>query len=94
MQNVRNYPNAKHQAIKKECSDLSAQRARSHQRQCIGQTAQSHRPAQPDHRCLVDYHRYVAWKEVYTAVDTAIWQALWKWCCRRHPCKGARWIKA
>ncbi|WP_175130655.1 group II intron maturase-specific domain-containing protein [Paraburkholderia rhynchosiae] len=41
-----------------------------------------------------NYHRYVVSKEVYSAVDTAIWQALWKWCCRRHPCKGARWIRA
>ncbi|WP_181916737.1 MULTISPECIES: group II intron maturase-specific domain-containing protein [unclassified Paraburkholderia] len=41
-----------------------------------------------------NYRRYVVSKEVYSAVDTAIWQALWKWCCRRHPCKGARWIRA
>ncbi|TCG06334.1 hypothetical protein BZM27_27110 [Paraburkholderia steynii] len=40
------------------------------------------------------YYRYVVSKEVYSAVDTAIWQALWKWCCGRHPCKGARWIRA
>lgn len=41
-----------------------------------------------------NYHRHVVSKEVYRAVDTAIWQALWKWCCRRHPSKGARWIRA
>ncbi|WP_162634067.1 group II intron maturase-specific domain-containing protein [Paraburkholderia tuberum] len=33
-------------------------------------------------------------KEVYNTVDTAIWQALWKWFCGRHPCKGARRIRA
>jgi RNA-directed DNA polymerase len=41
-----------------------------------------------------NYHRHVVSKKVYSAVDTAIWQALWRWCCRRHPCKGARWIRA
>ncbi|MGF6305021.1 MULTISPECIES: group II intron maturase-specific domain-containing protein [Paraburkholderia] len=41
-----------------------------------------------------NYHRYVVSKEVYSAVDTTIWQALWKWCCGRHPSKGARWIRA
>ena len=41
-----------------------------------------------------NFHRHVVSKKVYSAVDTAIWQALWRWCCRRHPCKGARWIRA
>jgi len=39
-----------------------------------------------------NYHRHVVSKKVYSAVDTAIWQALWRWCCRRHPCKGARYF--
>jgi RNA-directed DNA polymerase len=41
-----------HQAIKKECSNVSDESTRSHQGQCIGQTGQSHRSAQSAHRWL------------------------------------------
>lgn len=32
-------------------------------------------------------------KETFTKADTVIWKLLWSWACRRHPNKGARWIK-
>lgn len=36
-------------------------------------------------RGWANYHRHV--------VENAIWHALWRWAVRRHPNKGARWIK-
>ncbi|MBX9849664.1 MAG: HNH endonuclease, partial [Rhodocyclaceae bacterium] len=29
----------------------------------------------------------------FARCDHQIWQALWRWACRRHPEKGKRWIK-
>ncbi len=40
-----------------------------------------------------NYHRHAAAKETFNKVDHEIWRALWRWCCRRHPDKGRRWIK-
>ncbi len=40
------------------------------------------------------YHRHVVSKDVFAAVDHAIFDALWRWARRRHPKKGARWVKA
>ncbi|MCW3282368.1 hypothetical protein N5T16_26900 [Escherichia coli] len=31
-------------------------------------------------------------KETFNYVDTQIWRAIWRWCVRRHPRKGLRWI--
>jgi len=39
------------------------------------------------------YHRHVVSAEVFNAVDNAIWHSLWRWAKRRHPHKGARWVK-
>jgi RNA-directed DNA polymerase len=39
------------------------------------------------------YHRHVASKETFAKADNAIFQALWRWCCRRHRRKSRRWIK-
>ncbi|HAZ1712711.1 TPA: group II intron reverse transcriptase/maturase [Salmonella enterica subsp. enterica serovar Brandenburg] len=38
------------------------------------------------------YHRHVVAKETFNYVDTQIWRAIWRWCVRRHPRKGLRWI--
>jgi RNA-directed DNA polymerase len=40
------------------------------------------------------YHRHVVSAKVFQSVDHAIFQALWRWAKRRHPNKGARWVKA
>lgn len=40
-----------------------------------------------------NYHRHIVAKETFQSVDHKIWQALWRWAKRRHPGKGARWIK-
>jgi RNA-directed DNA polymerase len=44
-------------------------------------------------RGWANYHASQVSKETYATVDHVIWQALWKWACRRHPNKGRRWIK-
>jgi RNA-directed DNA polymerase len=40
------------------------------------------------------YHRHVVAKATFSSIDSYIWKLLWKWALRRHPTKGARWIKA
>ena len=39
-----------------------------------------------------DYYRHVVSKRVFCWVDTAIFQAIYRWSRRRHPNKGALWI--
>jgi len=39
------------------------------------------------------YHRHVVAKASFSSIDSHIWQLLWKWAMRRHPMKGARWVK-
>ncbi len=39
------------------------------------------------------YHRHVVAKASFSLIDAQIWQLLWKWARRRHPTKGARWVK-
>jgi RNA-directed DNA polymerase len=38
------------------------------------------------------YHRYAASKRTFTYVDHRIFRMVWRWCRRRHPNKGRRWI--
>jgi RNA-directed DNA polymerase len=38
------------------------------------------------------YHRHICAKQTFSQVDNAIFQTLWRWCVRRHPTKGKRWI--
>lgn len=45
-------------------------------------------------RGWANYHRNVNAKSTFAKVDWLIWLKLWQWCRRRHPNKGARWIKA
>lgn len=40
-----------------------------------------------------NYYRHVCAKETFSYVDHAIFLALWRWCKRRHPNKGCRWVK-
>ena len=39
------------------------------------------------------YHRHIVAKAVFTSIDHHIWRLLWNWAMRRHPNKGARWVK-
>jgi len=45
-------------------------------------------------RGWANYHRHVVSKEVFVAVDHAIFKSLWQWAKRRHPHKRRRWIRA
>src|SRR5882672_4818995 len=44
-------------------------------------------------RGWANYHRHVVAKRTYSAVDTHIWQALWRWAKRRHPNKSCGWVR-
>jgi RNA-directed DNA polymerase len=44
-------------------------------------------------RGWADYHRHAVAKATFAWVDTNVWSMLWQWAVRRHPNRGARWIK-
>ena len=44
-------------------------------------------------RGWANYHRTQNASQTFAQCDHQIWQALWRWACRRHPEKGNRWIK-
>lgn len=41
-----------------------------------------------------NYHRAVSSAYTFKTVSHQIWQALWRWCKRRHPKKSLKWIKS
>ena len=45
-------------------------------------------------RGWANYHRHAVAKETFARVDAHVWSALWQWAVRRHPEKGANWVKA
>lgn len=44
-------------------------------------------------RGWANYHRHVVAKKVFAQIDHYTWTLLWQWAKRRHPNKGARWVK-
>ena len=44
-------------------------------------------------RGWASFHRHVSSMRTFAHVDQAIFQALWAWARRRHPNKGARWVR-
>lgn len=40
-----------------------------------------------------EYHKYVVSSQIFYKLDHLIWLKLWRWCMRRHPHKGKRWIQ-
>ncbi|RDJ97798.1 group II intron reverse transcriptase/maturase [Cupriavidus lacunae] len=44
-------------------------------------------------RGWANYHSHVVAKETFARVDAKVWSMLWRWAVRRHPNKGARWVK-
>jgi len=44
-------------------------------------------------RGWANYHRHAVAKKTFASVDSQIWFMLWQWAKRRHPNKGARWVK-
>jgi len=47
----------------------------------------------PKIRGWVNYFRFYCAKKTFSYIDHHIYKALWSWACRRHPGKGAYWIK-
>jgi len=45
-------------------------------------------------RGWTNYHQGTVASAIFSRMDNAIFKALWRWACRRHPNKGLRWIKA
>jgi RNA-directed DNA polymerase len=44
-------------------------------------------------RGWANYHSHVVAKATFARNDSQIWSMLWRWAVRRHPNKGARWVK-
>jgi len=44
-------------------------------------------------RGWANYHSHVVAKKTFVRVDTNVWSMLWRWAVRRHPKKGAHWVK-
>jgi RNA-directed DNA polymerase len=44
-------------------------------------------------RGWANYHSHVVAKKTFARVDNKVWSMLWRWAVRRHPEKGARWVK-
>ncbi len=44
-------------------------------------------------RGWANYHSHVVAKKTFVRNDNLIWSMLWRWATRRHPEKGARWVK-
>jgi len=44
-------------------------------------------------RGWANYHSHVVAKETFARIDHRVWSMLWRWAVRRHPNKGARWVK-
>ena len=44
-------------------------------------------------RGWANYHSHVVAKETFARIDARVWSMLWRWTVRRHPNKGARWVK-
>lgn len=44
-------------------------------------------------RGWANYHSHVVAKETFSRIDKRVWSMLWRWAVRRHPNKGARWVK-
>jgi RNA-directed DNA polymerase len=44
-------------------------------------------------RGWASFHRHVSSSRTFARVDAALFTALWTWARRRHPNKGARWVR-
>ncbi len=40
-----------------------------------------------------NHYKHAVSKQVFSYVSSQIWRMLWRWCLRRHPNKGKRWVK-
>ena len=47
----------------------------------------------PKIRGWANHFRYSCAKKTFSYIDHQIYEALWRWACRRHPGKSASWIQ-
>ena len=40
-----------------------------------------------------NFYKHASSKRIFGYVDNQIWNAIWRWCLRRHPNKGKGWVK-
>jgi RNA-directed DNA polymerase len=94
-QNIRRYPNGK-LLIKPSKKNIRAflGKVREIVRRNRGAPAAALiRQLNPVIRGWANYHRHVVAKRIFSRVDHVIFRLLWTWARRRHPRKGARWVK-
>jgi RNA-directed DNA polymerase len=94
-QNIRRYPNGK-LLIKPSKKNTRAflRKVREIVRRNAGAPTDALiRQLNPVIRGWANYHRHVVAKRAFSRVDNVIFRLLWKWARRRHPRKGARWVK-
>ncbi|MBX9805813.1 MAG: group II intron reverse transcriptase/maturase [Alphaproteobacteria bacterium] len=51
------------------------------------------RSLNPKIRGWANYHSHICAKRTFSKVDHIVFEALWRWAVRRHPHKGAKWIR-
>ncbi|MEH4297714.1 group II intron reverse transcriptase/maturase [Enterobacter ludwigii] len=44
-------------------------------------------------RGWTNYHQHVVAAETFRYVNFQLWKKIWRWCLRRHPSRGKRWIR-
>ncbi len=47
----------------------------------------------PKIRGFANYYRNVCSKQTFQYIDHFIFKSIWRWAVRRHPAKGAKWVK-
>jgi len=94
-QNIRRYPNGKLliKPSKKNTRTFLRKVRELVQRNCGAPTDALIRQLNPVIRGWANYHRHIVAKRAFSRVDHAIFRSLWRWARRRHPRKGARWVK-
>jgi RNA-directed DNA polymerase len=94
-QNIRRYPNGKLliKPSKKNTRAFLRKVREIVRRNSAAPTDALIRQLNPVIRGWANYHRHIVAKRAFSRVDSVIFRLLWKWARRRHPRKGARWVK-
>jgi RNA-directed DNA polymerase len=94
-QNIRRYPNGKLliKPSKKNTRTFLRKVRDIVRRNCGAPTDALIRQLNPVIRGWANYHRHIVAKRAFNRVDHAIFRSIWRWARRRHPRKGARWVK-
>jgi RNA-directed DNA polymerase len=94
-QNIRRYPNGKLliKPSKKNIRTFLRKVREIVRRNCGAPAAVLIGQLNPVIRGWANYHRHVVAKRIFSRVDHVIFRLIWRWARRRHPRKGARWVK-